>query len=172
MKSLLVVVLLLSAFSLVLFAIGPEKLWHRLGKIAPVELSNWPGRETSNWALACPDDANGNSYCSGVKRTREAPVVSAGGNAVFEWFVSYAEGSDTSGLKILSQDAERGKLRFEALSSVLKFPDIIDLEIISLEDDRVSIALLSQSLLGRKDFGVNRQRLDVWLQDFSRAFPN
>jgi uncharacterized protein (DUF1499 family) len=170
-KTLLVVVLLLAIAGLVLLAIGPEKLWHRLGRIAPVELSGWAGRDTPNWALACPDDANGKSFCQQAERTHDAPVVKAGKNAVYEWFVTYAEGGDGTGLTILSRDAERGKLRFEALSSVLKFPDIIDLEIVSLEDGRVSIALLSQSLLGKGDFGVNSQRLDAWLKDFARAFP-
>ncbi len=171
MKTLLVVVLLLAIAGFLLVVIGPEKLWHRLGRIEPVELSDWAGRDTPNWALACPDDAEGNSFCKQAERTHVAPAVTARKNAVYQWFVTYAKGGETTGVTILSRDAERGKLRFEAVSSVLRFPDIIDLEIISLEDGRASIALLSQSLLGKKDFGVNSQRLDAWLKDFSRAFP-
>ena len=53
--------------------------------------------------------------------------------------------------------------RFEQRSAVFGFPDIIDVRVISRGPGRSTAALYSRSVLGRRDFGVNRARLDRWL---------
>jgi uncharacterized membrane protein YkvA (DUF1232 family) len=107
---------------------------------------------------------------SHIKDTHTSPAVIADRDAVYEWFIKYATGNENPGTSLLSRDDARRKARFEALSSGLKFPDIIDLEVVSLEDGKVSAAILSQSLLGMKDFGVNSDRLNAWLKAFQAEF--
>ena len=45
----------------------------------------------------------------------------------------------------------------------MRFPDTIDAEVLAVGDDQSTLALYSRSLIGRKDFGVNRARLQRWL---------
>ena len=45
----------------------------------------------------------------------------------------------------------------------MRFPDTIDAEVLPVGDNQSTLALYSRSLIGRKDFGVNRARLTRWL---------
>ena len=99
MKILLVLALVIACLGLALMIIGPEKLWHRLGQIEPVELSAWPGRSTPNWALACPDTSDG-TFCKSAKRTHTTPAVKANEDTVYEWFIRYAAGDENPGARV------------------------------------------------------------------------
>jgi uncharacterized protein (DUF1499 family) len=54
--------------------------------------------------------------------------------------------------------------RFEQRSAVFRFPDIVDVRVLSRGAARATAALHSRSVVGRRDFGVNRARLARWLQ--------
>ncbi|WP_306261728.1 hypothetical protein [Pararhizobium sp. IMCC21322] len=172
MKILLMLLLLLGVAMLAFMNLGPEKLWNRLHQIEPLELSTWPGRETPNWALACPDTPDGSSFCKGAERTHTSATVKASTTDLLDWFVTYVAGDGKSAASVVTRDDERKKARFQILSSGLKFPDIVDLEIIDLGNGTASAAILSQSLLGIEDFGVNSERVDAWLKAYSAEFPS
>lgn len=44
----------------------------------------------------------------------------------------------------------------------MRYPDTVDLEVIPVGENQSTLALYSRSLVGRKDFGVNRARLRRW----------
>ena len=44
----------------------------------------------------------------------------------------------------------------------MRFPDTIDVEVMPAGENQSTLALYSRSLVGRKDFGVNRARLQRW----------
>lgn len=165
------ILLLLGLIMLAVMVLGPEKLWNRLHQLEPVELSIWPGRETPNWALACPDAPDGSSFCKGAQRTHTSPAVKASTADLFNWFVTYVAGDGKSAASVVTRDDELTKIRFQILSSGLKFPDFVDVEIVDMGDGTASAAILSQSLLGTEDFNVNRQRVDAWLKAYSAEFP-
>ncbi len=50
---------------------------------------------------------------------------------------------------------------------VLKMPDYISVRFIDLEGGRSTIALYSRSRYGYGDMGVNKARVDLWLQSLS-----
>jgi hypothetical protein len=54
------------------------------------------------------------------------------------------------------------------LTPTLRFPDEVRAEIVGLPDGSSSIAVYSQSRYGLYDFGVNRKRLDRWLERLDR----
>ena len=62
---------------------------------------------------------------------------------------------------------ERGA-RFVQYSRLMRYPDTIDVDIIPAGEGS-TLALYSRSLVGRKDFGVNRARLTRWLAALDRA---
>ena len=171
MKILFLLLLLLGVVVLAFMILGPDKLWNRLQQIEPVELSIWPGRPTPNWALACPDTSDGGSFCKGAERTHTSSAVKAGNAELFDWFITYVTGDRRSAASVVTRDDELRKARFQILSSGLKFPDFVDLEIVDLGNGTASAAILSQSLLGTEDFGVNAQRVDEWLKAYSAEFP-
>lgn len=163
--------LLLGVVVLAFMVPGPEKLWNRLQQIEPVELSTWPGRAAPNWALVCPDTPDGVSFCKGAERTHTSAAVKASTADLFDWFITYVTGDGENAASVVERNDEQRKARFQILSSGFKFPDFIDLEIVDLGNGTASAAILSQSLLGSEDFGVNAQRVDEWLKAFSVEFP-
>lgn len=162
---------MLGVVVLALMVLGPEKLWNKLHQIEPVQLSTWAGRDTPNWALACPNVPDGESFCKSAERTHTSPTVRANASEVFDWFITSVAGDGKSAASVVTRDDEHRTARFQILSSGLKFPDFVDLEIVDFGDGTVSAAILSQSLLGIKDFGVNGHRVDELLRVYSTEFP-
>ena len=59
-------------------------------------------------------------------------------------------------------DSEPGFARFIQYSRLMRFPDTIDVQVFPA-DGGATLAIYSRSLVGRKDFGVNRARVERWL---------
>lgn len=61
-------------------------------------------------------------------------------------------------------------LAFELVqrSALLRFPDIVTVEVIPVDEQRSTLAIFSRSVYGRRDFGVNRQRVEDWLARLAR----
>jgi len=53
-------------------------------------------------------------------------------------------------------------------SRLFRFPDIISVEVIPVDERRSSLAIFSRSVYGRRDFGVNRNRVEDWLARLAR----
>mgnify|MGYP003626285389 FL=1 len=180
MKIFLAILLLVGALVVVLLLVGPEQLWRRLNQIEPLQLQDWPGRPTPNWALACPDMPPDERYCRAAVPTHTSPVVAADADELFQWFASHIQAGGEAGVPAKSRNASlvtvtarndaARKIRFEVLSPRLSFPDIIDLEVFPTGQDRAGFALLSQSLLGSSDLGVNARRIEHYLKDVSAEF--
>ena len=58
--------------------------------------------------------------------------------------------------------------RFVQRTRLLRFPDLIDVHVLPASAG-ATLALYSRSLLGRRDFGVNRARLWRWLAAMNAA---
>jgi uncharacterized protein (DUF1499 family) len=46
---------------------------------------------------------------------------------------------------------------------LMRFPDTIDIAVLSIGDNQSTLAIYSRSLIGRGDLGVNRARIERWL---------
>lgn len=53
--------------------------------------------------------------------------------------------------------------RFAQLSPLMRFPDVVDVQVVDLGGGHASLALYSRALVGIRDFGVNRARIARWL---------
>ena len=53
--------------------------------------------------------------------------------------------------------------RFLQHTRLMRFPDTIDVEVFPAASNQSTLAIYSRSLIGRKDFGVNRARITRWL---------
>jgi uncharacterized protein (DUF1499 family) len=59
-------------------------------------------------------------------------------------------------------DAQRRKLVYVQRSAVFQFPDIVTVEFLPAGGGRSTLAVASQSRYGRRDFGVNGERVTAW----------
>src|SRR6185503_4390642 len=53
--------------------------------------------------------------------------------------------------------------RLVQYTRLMRYPDTIDVEVMASGEGHSTLAIYSRSLVGRKDFGVNRARLTRWL---------
>ena len=61
-------------------------------------------------------------------------------------------------------DEEAMQYEFIQRTKIMRFPDIITVRFISLEQRRSTLAVYSRSRYGRRDFGVNKGRVCAWLE--------
>jgi uncharacterized protein (DUF1499 family) len=59
-------------------------------------------------------------------------------------------------------DAERKKLVYVQRSAFFQFPDTVTVEFRPAGDNGSTLAVASQSRYGRRDFGVNQERIAAW----------
>jgi uncharacterized protein (DUF1499 family) len=68
-----------------------------------------------------------------------------------------------SGTSELSCEPDRDRVaRFIQRTRLMRYPDTIDVEVFAAPNNQSTLAVYSRSLIGRKDFGVNRARVERW----------
>ena len=67
--------------------------------------------------------------------------------------------------ELVHGDAGSGQAAFVARSRVFRFPDRITVAVFAVPDaaERSVLAVWSRAVYGRRDFGVNRARVERWL---------
>ncbi len=70
-------------------------------------------------------------------------------------------------VKLLAEDEEGQQSDYVQRSARFRFPDIITVRFIAVSYSRSTLAIYSRSIYGRRDFGVNRKRIDAWLKTLS-----
>lgn len=61
--------------------------------------------------------------------------------------------------------ADDRHLRYVTYSPGMRFPDLVNIEAISVGDGRTGIILYARAQLGRIDFGANKKRLELYVRD-------
>ena len=54
-------------------------------------------------------------------------------------------------------------------SARFRFPDIVTVRFIAVSPSRSSLAVYSRAIYGRRDFGVNRARIEAWLAELRQG---
>lgn len=118
---------------------------------------------TFNWCLAAPEawkhpsaQLSVNDYAVGAGRLRQALVEIV---------------QNEPRTRIHEHDVEELRLEIEERSRVFGFRDLIDVEIQSLGPERSTLGLYSRSTLGFIDLGVNRRRIERWLNILDSRLP-
>ena len=125
--------------------------------IGPVDWATLRRHATPNDALICPA-----GHCPNAKPDGEPKVYPLAPGELLARLkrIALAE-PDT---KELPGDPDRAHTaRFVQYTRLMRYPDTIDAEVIPVGEGQSTLALYSRSLVGRKDFGVNRARLKRWL---------
>ena len=122
--------------------------------IAPVDWATLT-RHPTNDALICPA-----SHCPNATADQQAKVYPLAPADLLARLKQIALAEPDT--KELAPDRDR-TARFVQYTRLMRYPDTIDVEVIPIGENQSTLALYSRSLVGRKDFGVNRARLQRWL---------
>ena len=129
--------------------------------LRPAEFATLERRETPNDALVCPAEV-----CPRAKPDFEPPVFPVPADRLLAAARAVALAEPRTLDLYVGADARR--LRFVQRSLLLRYPDVVDVLIIPRGDGASTLAMWSRSAVGRRDFGVNRARLERWLAAIAR----
>lgn len=120
----------------------------------PIDFASLERRATPNDSLICPK-----GFCPRARADLEAPAFAISPDRLRETLRHIV----LSEARTRELDAARDGLRFVQRSFLLRYPDVIDVVIAPRGNGGSTLALYSRSLVGRRDFNVNRRRLERWL---------
>lgn len=131
--------------------------------IGPVDWATLRRHKTPNDALVCAAD-----HCPNARSDSEAKVYATPPGELLARLraIALAE-PDTRELP----GAPENGARFVQLTKLMRFPDTIDAAVFPAGPNS-SLAIYSRSLIGRKDFGVNRARIGRWLAALDQVSPD
>jgi len=125
------------------------------GDVDFVDLATLERPSSPNTYLVCPAERT----TAAVDR---APPVYALAPDELEriWLAALAEEP-----RLSRRDAEPDRRRylFVQRTPILRFPDVVQLEVLEVPPDGSTICLYSRSLYGYGDLGANRRRIEDWL---------
>lgn len=134
-------------------AFGPPDL-------GDVEFETLVRRSSPNDALACPPD-----LCA-APVDFETPTFDVPGARLREIVREVAAAEPGTELVYSARWAEVD--RFVARSALMRYPDTINSHVFGAGPGRSQLALYSRSQIGHSDLGVNRARLERWLDEIAR----
>jgi uncharacterized protein (DUF1499 family) len=147
------------------FLFGPERVWSLFGPadLGPVSFESLQRRTTPNDALACSPD-----ICR-AKSDLLPPVFAVGAVELSRAFdKAIASEPRLTLVETTDQGASR---RYIQRSRLMGFPDTIVVRFFERPDGCSTLALYSRSQLGKGDLGVNRARIERWLEKLRRVAP-
>ena len=68
-------------------------------------------------------------------------------------------------VELVAEDQDGRQFDYVQRSARFRFPDIITVRFISVSPSQSTLAIYSRSVYGKSDLGVNRERIEVWLQN-------
>jgi len=130
--------------------------------IAFVDFRNLSLPQKPNWFLSLPESGSFKS-----KNAADGPSFDVPVEQLKEHLQRLLGDEPRLTVHLASDDG----LKYEVIvrTAVLRFPDRVSIEIVSLGEKKSGVALFSRSIYGYSDFGANRKRGLNWLQRLSRS---
>ena len=125
------------------------------GDVDFIDLATLERPSSPNTYLVCPAERTTAAV------DRAPPVYElAPGELERVWLEALAEEP-----RLSRRDAEPARRRylFVQRTPILRFPDVVQLEVLEVPPDGSTICLYSRSLYGYGDLGANRRRIEDWL---------
>lgn len=149
-------------FAVISIFIGFERVWSKIGgepssqlvKISMVTKTPMP-----NQYLVCPA-----GFCEEVT-DQTSPVFNVSVDKLRQILASI-ETADTNFTKVNS-DADELRQKYIWRSLIWRFPNLISVEIIPVENEQSTIAIYAQAQLGQSDLGANKAFVDELLRKIS-----
>lgn len=144
--------------------IGWDSMWNKIGgpaDLGTVNFQTLTKTPNPNQALICPT-----GFCPAAEAEDQVDQISPLYALPVAELAQQILNSLTheQNLERVDDRSDPLKMRFVQRTPKLRFPDTIRLEIIPMGDNQSSLALYSQSQIGKSDLGVNKERVDRWLK--------
>ena len=128
-----------------------------------------------NEAMACPE-----GFCPAWPEAIASPELALSAEELAERLDAAMGGKEAGGeaasepdgpasWKRLDDGGDRLRRRYLAHSPLMRFPDLVTVEIVPLGDKRSSLAVHARARLGHSDMGANRKRVRQMLALAQRA---
>ncbi len=151
-KLIVILVLLLGGFFLFRSVIVPAVI-KKGGNLIDFKSLTLP--TSPNFYLICPDN-----YCPKADH-QESPVYDASLSRLESLWTDVIKSQPK--VQLLAQDNDTHQYVYVQCSEFWHFPDFINVQFLSLGNNRSTVAIYSHSRFGHSDFGVNHQRVESWL---------
>ncbi|WP_119301068.1 DUF1499 domain-containing protein [Dongia deserti] len=145
----------LAAIALILEGETLETIIFGIKDVPVIDFATLERRAAPNQFLLCPT-----SLCS-TRTDGAAPVFNVTVPKLqAEWDAMIAE---QPRVQVLRRDLTNMQIDYVQRSRFLRFPDLITVRFLPVDDTHSTLAIYSRSLYGKGDFGVNRARVEEWL---------
>lgn len=121
-----------------------------------IAIADLRGPLPQNGFLACPA-----GYCA-VEPGLVSPVFQIPAERLSALWRQVLQGE--GGVVTVLAEPDRRRIALIQHSALLRFPDVIAAEFVELTPERSSIAIYSRARYGKLDFGVNRRRVESWVE--------
>lgn len=148
--------------ALLYIVVGFERVWSAMaGKPSSeiIQVATIKKTTKPNQYLVCPND-----FCD-EKSDRISPVFDASVDRL-QAVIAEIERNDANFSKVNSDDGDR-RQKYIMRSPFWRFPNLISVEYIPLENDQSTIAIYAQAQLGQSDLGANKAFIDQLLSEIS-----
>ncbi len=147
------------AILLVLLRLTP--IWDKVlsaPAASKTEFSTLKAPNKPNWFLLCDEN-----ICQNTKPNGQPPIFELSANDLkgrFEKFIL-----ENSNAKVRMDESDQ--IEILDRTSLLRWPDIISVKFVKLENDKSTLYIYSRSIYGHSDLGANQARVTRWLQAIS-----
>lgn len=145
--------------AIVFVGYGRERSWERL--------AGSPDRGRFDLMTAqrssTPNDAVAASAGLRADADIVLPAYDAEAPALLQRIAAAIESADPLARRV-DDGADASHLRYVTYSPGMRFPDLISIEAVAMDDGRTGLILYARAQLGRSDFGANRRRLQLYLE--------
>lgn len=132
----------------------PEQFF-TVGKVPDIDFATLERRDTPNQYLMCANDLC-RAYIDDLPPLYAATVAEV--RAAWEEMLTHEPR-----VRELRRDPSGLQIDYVQRSRVFRFPDIITIRFIQVDDRRTTIAIYSRSVYGQGDFRVNKERIRDWV---------
>jgi hypothetical protein len=130
--------------------------------VGPVDFASLRRHSSGNDALICPP-----GLCGEAEPDGDAKVYDVAMDQLLERLKTIALAEPNTELLDCGVGCER-VARLVQCTRIMRFPDTIDVAVYAAGKNKSTLAVYSRSLVGRRDFGVNRARIARWLAELDR----
>lgn len=117
--------------------------------------------EKPNQYLVCNAD-----ICPKAVAHREAPVFDTPAAALRDAWTKVVAAQPRT--KLLESDAEHLADEYVQRSAIFRYPDFVSVRFVDLAEGGSTVAIYSRSKYGYSDLGVNKKRIDEWLDQLTK----
>ena len=147
------------AIVIAFFAYGREKTWTLFfgqADMGTVDFATLVPSKKPNSALFCPED-----YCPNAERKSPSPIFDMPAATLKDKLFSIINAEPH--IVQVANDVQNHEYRFVQYTPLMRYPDTIRIKIIQLNDDQSTLAIFSESQIGRSDLSVNYKRINGWM---------